>query len=237
MKQNLKVLLKQGFEAPPPVRKEEFLRHTPVPPVSTFAFLCTQAAYIRKWVWGLSAFLFFTALIGACVLKKNILWTVSAFMPMLALSCITEGSRSERYGMAEFEQSSRFSLKSVILARMGILGFENFVLVCLLLPFSIKNNALSLIQTGLYLTCPYLLTSFLGVSVLRRIHGREADYISVSIAIFVSTGNILMRQAYPCFYESGAIRGWLIAGIVLAIGAVYQYYQIIRQKEELTWSL
>lgn len=237
MNKKLKVLLKQGLEAPSPVRKEAFLHRAPAPPVSTLSFLCTQAAYIRKWVWALSAVLFFIAIVGAGVLKKDILWTISAFMPMLALSLLTESSRSERYGMAEFEQASRFSLKSIVLARLGILGLENLVLLCLLVPFSFRNSGFGLLQTGIYLTCPYLLTSFLGVGVLRKSCGREAGYLSVSIAFFVSIGNLLLRQICPVFYESSALGGWLVAETVFAIGAAYQYYQIIRQKEELTWNL
>lgn len=237
MNKELKELLKQGLEAPPPERKEAFLRRAPAQPVSTLSFLCTQAAYIRKWVWMLSAVLFFIALVGAGVLKRDILWMMSAFMPVLALTVLTESSRSERYGMAEFEQASRFSLKSVVLARLGILGLENLALLCLLVPFSFQNSGLSLLQTGIYLTCPYLLTSFLGAGVLRKRRDRETGYLFVGIAFSVSIGNLLLRQICPFFYESGALGSWLAAEAVFVVGVAYQYYQIIRQKEELTWNL
>lgn len=228
MNKNLKQLLRQGFDAPPPAEKEVFLRRAPVRPVNYASFLRAQAFYIRKWVWALSAALFCIALSGACLLKTDVLWTLSAFMPLLALALLTESSRSQRYGMAELEQSSRFSLKSVTLARLGVLGLENLVLVCLVLPFAAKNSHLRLTQTGLYLTCPYLLTSFLGVGVLRRVRDRSANYLCVGIALFVSVGNHLLRQNHPYFYESGALPGWLLAEILFGAGAVYQYYQILK---------
>lgn len=228
MNKHMKELLCQGFEAPPPAGKEAFLRRVRFLPVSFPAFLRTQAVYIRKQVWALSAVLFLIALWGACILKKDVLWTMSAFMPLLALTLLTESGRSERYGMAELEQASRFSLKSVMLARFGILGLENLVLVCLCLPFVFKTSGLSLIQTGLYLTCPYLLTSFFGAGVLRRVRDRGADYMCVGIALSVSLGNHLLRQNSPVFYESGSLLWWLLAEIFFGVGAVYQYYQMIK---------
>lgn len=229
MNKNLKKLLRQGFDAPPPAGKEVFLRRAPVLPVNCASFLRAQAFYIRKWVWALSAALFCIALSGACLLKADVLWTLSAFMPLLALALLTESSRSERYGMAELEQSSRFSLKSVTLARLGVLGLENLILVCLMLPFAVKSSQLSLTQTGLYLTCPYLMTSFLGAGMLRRVRDRSANYLCVGIALFVSVGTHLLRQDYPIFYEGDALPWWLLAEILFGAGAAYQYYQILRE--------
>ena len=51
-------LLQEAFQAPPPLGKASFLRS--IRPktrsrVSTGRFVLQQAAYIRKWVWALSA--------------------------------------------------------------------------------------------------------------------------------------------------------------------------------------
>ncbi|MDE7326809.1 MAG: hypothetical protein K2N63_11105, partial [Lachnospiraceae bacterium] len=80
MDKNMKSILKWGFESPPPVRKEEFLYHAPFQRMRIHTFFWTQAGYIRKWIWVFSIFLFFAALIGCFILKKDILWEVSAFM-------------------------------------------------------------------------------------------------------------------------------------------------------------
>lgn len=247
MKKNWKAVLRQGFEAPPPEKKEEFLheitegktacgaalpcavRHGASPGhVSSLSFVCAQAAYIRKWVWAVSAVLFLAAFAGACILKKDILWSLSAVMPVLALALVTESGRSERYGMAELEQASRFPLKSVTLARLGIVGLENLILFCLLIPLVLINSGFGLIQTGVCLTLPYLLTSYLGAWALRKLRGREGDFVCAGIALFVSIGNGLLRQAQPVFYEGIFMKWGLAAGIFLATGAVYQYRQIIK---------
>lgn len=236
MNKNLKRALQIGFEAPPPVRREDFLCAAPVQPVGMFSFLCTQARYIPRWVWWFSGGLFMVSLGGSCVFRKDVLWMLSAFMPLLALTLLAEGRRSERFCMAELEQASRFSIKSVVLARLVIMGVENLLMVGLLFPLALKNNDYNLAQAGIYLTVPYLLTAYLGAGVLRSIRGREGDLACVGIAVFVSAGSMLLRQNCPFIYEKGFIGWWLAAGLFLVIGGIYRCGRMAR-KEELTWSL
>ena len=47
---------------------------------------------------------------------------VYGLVPFLVLISVTESTRSYRYEMEELELSSRFSLKSIVMARMVILG-------------------------------------------------------------------------------------------------------------------
>lgn len=115
MNRSLKNALKQSYEAPAPTQKSQFLRRFPVQSIGHFQFLCIQITYIRKWVWALSVFSFIVAFIGAAWLNQDMLWCISAYMPILALSAITESSRSQIYGMSEFEISTRFSLKALSL--------------------------------------------------------------------------------------------------------------------------
>ena len=96
MNSNMKRLLKECFEAPEPEKKREFIASLPSPDVSIMDFLLSQAAYIPKWIWSLSALIFVVALVGAGYLKKDMLWCVSACMPLLALAPVTESGRSQR---------------------------------------------------------------------------------------------------------------------------------------------
>lgn len=233
----IKSLLVQEFQAPPPVKKEEFLRCAPFKRMRLCTFFWMQAAYIQKWIWIFSAFLFLSALICSCVLQREILWDISAFMPILALSLITESGRSNRYKMAELEQSSLFSKRMVLLARLAILGMENLGLSCFLIPFAFLHSEFSLPQVGAFLLCPYLLTAFLGVSILRRVRGREADYLCICTAFCVSIGNTLFRQSHAYIYQNIHLSFWLFCGISFLIGIVYQYSRMLKQGEELIWNL
>lgn len=228
----IKSLLVQEFQAPPPTKKEEFFCCVPFKRIRLCTFFLIQATYIQKWIWIFSAFLFFIALICSCTLERDILWEISAFMPILALSLITESGRSKRYGMEELEQSSRFSQKMVLLARLTILGIENLVLSCLIIPFVFQNSKFSLAQVGVFLLCPYLLTAFLGVTILRRVRGREADYLCIFIAFCISIGNTLLSQSYSYVYENIHLIWWFFSGIFFLVGTIYQYSQILKQEEK-----
>lgn len=237
MKQEWKDVLKDSFEAPIPTRKKAFFRSIQKPSINIFEFVSTQAPYIRKWVWGLAVLIFAVALIGAEFLGRDMLWCVSALMPLLALAVITESGRSESYGMAEFELSTRFSLKSVVLARLVILGAATLTLFCLLVPFAYKNSGASILQTCVYMACPYLLTTFGGLWVVRKVRGREATYLCTGIAAGVCVGNFFLYQSFPTFYTGQGFIWWITALIIFGIGTTNQCCRMIKQMEELAWSL
>ena len=237
MNKELKIALKKSFDIPLPTRKKEFFRSITKPSISNFEFVCLQTSYIHKWIWVLSVIIFAIALIGAEYLEKNMLWCISSFMPLLALTIITESGRSEIYGMAEFELSARFALKSVVLARLGILGIANFILICSLIPLVIMNNETAILQTWLYLICPYLLTVFLGLWVVRKVHGKETIYLCTGIATGISLGNIILYQSFPLIFSENIFIWWIVTVVVLGIGVTNQCYQVIKQTEELAWNL
>ena len=135
--------LKLAFEAPMPLKKRQFLRTIEPSGMNMFEFLISQLGYIRKWIWGVSLLIFSVSLIGSVFLSVEMLWIISAMTPLLALIIVAESGRSEYYTMAELELATRFSLRSVILARLTILGLENAVLLCFLIPFGLRNNMVS----------------------------------------------------------------------------------------------
>ena len=237
MNGQMKMQLKEYFEAPEPEKKQEFMAGLPSQGVSIMDFLLLQAAYIPKWVWGLSALVFALALIGAGYLKKDILWCVSACMPLPALALVTVSGRSQTWGMAELEMSARFSLRSVLLARLGILGLADLLLFFLLLPLAYMNGDKPLFETGVYMLCPYLLTVFLGLWASRRAQGREAAWLCGAIALGVGLGYILMYQWSLEFYAAGNFPWWAAAFVLLSLGTAKQCAETLKQKEEPVWSL
>ena len=237
MNRDMKERLKEYFGAPEPERKGGFFDSLPAKPVGLSDFLLFQAAYIPKWVWGLSVLVFAPALVGAGFLKKDMLWCISACMPILALALVAESGRSERWGMAELEMSTRFSRKSILLARLGILGLADLLLFFLLLPLAYMNGDRSLLETGIYMLCPYLLTVFLGLWASRRVHGRECAWVCGAVALGVSLGNTLMYQSIQGFYAPTGFRWWAAAFVLLSLGAARQCAETVKQKGETLWNL
>lgn len=237
MNKELKRALKESFEAPAPVHKKAFFRSILKPPISTFEFVCTQVTYIRKWVWGLSAIILATAFIGAEWIDKDLLWCISSFMPLLALAVLTECGRAEIYGMVEFELSTRFSMKSVVLARLGIIGISTLILLCVIIPFTTASSKLTLLKAGVYIICPYLLTVSLGFWTVRKIHGKESFYVCTGIAVAVSGGNVILSQMFSMIYQDQNFIWWIAVLMILCLGAANQCYKMINQTEELAWNL
>ncbi len=127
------------FNAPEPERKRAFLRQLPIRPVNMGQILCQQYFYISKWARLPVIFLLMVILYLYLFHRSELLPATLALMPFLAVTVATESTRSVLHGMEELEAVSRFSLKSVLLARMGILGIENLFLAFLAAFLSDRN--------------------------------------------------------------------------------------------------
>lgn len=237
MKRKLKKALKSAFEAPTPLSKELFLKTIPQPRSSRRTFILSQAGYIPLWVWGISFATLLSAIFSACFMSKNTLSILSACIPFVASSAVSENGKSTVYRMAELEKASLFSLKSVTLARLGIIGFSHMLLLCLLCPLASVGSLFSILQTGIYLLVPYLLTTTLSLVFTRRFHGTETMYLCLGIAVMVSGLCIMAQSKFNMFYRQESICWWI--GIVIALSALtaWGYYKTIQRTEELSWSL
>lgn len=230
MKRTLKNELRRAFEAPEPQRKRAFLRTLEQPGPGIFAFVLSQTGYVRRWVWIVSALVFMLSTAGAAGLSADKVWIISALMPMLALTVVSESGRSENYGMAELEMATRFSLRSVVLARLGILGVEN-LLILGVLTIGIWRRGDSAVQAGAGILLPYLMTTFAGLAVVRRKRGREAVYICVGIAVLISSLMMAPHGGIFRYYqmESGI---WRTAAVLLLLaGTAGQCAGIVSRTE------
>lgn len=238
MKHSLQKELQQVFEAPPPLYKKDFL-HKNFPQknflqkmefskISMAEFTFSQIGYIRKWTWSISTLIFVISLTGSVILSLDMLWVISAFSPVLALTVLSESGRSENYEMAELEMATRFSLRSVLFARSGILGTGNLALFCLLMPLGLQNNEFGPLQAGVSILTPFLLTSFIGLWIVRRFRGRETMYFCAGIAACISVSVFFSHMTVPQIYQENHIVWWLIGILLLCIGTVVQYCKVIR---------
>lgn len=226
--------LREAFEAPSPLEKEEFLRRLDRPRISTVEFVLTQAAYVNRRSRLISVLVYGVAVAGAMVLDLDMVWAISALTPLLALALVSECRRSERYGMEELEMTTRFSLRSVILARLGILGAENLAALCLLVPVGACNSRMGMVQAGLYIAVPFLLTAFLALWVEQRLRGQEGGYVSAGIAVCISLGAYFFHREMPVLYQESYVGWWMAGALVLGIGILRQYGRMIKRTEELS---
>lgn len=212
------------WQAPEPKRREAFLTGRPQAAISHMAFILTQAAYIHKWVWVLSVAVFGTLVGITAGWQQDALGAAAAMMPYLALLAAQEHTRSAIYGMTELELATRFSLKSVVLARMGLLGSFHLALLLLLLPIFMVYGQTGFLQTGIYLLVPYLLTTFLSLAWSRRMRGREILYLCLGTAVMVSSLQ-LVGSSWQNWYGEHFFLWWVLALVLLAVGNSWECYQ------------
>lgn len=239
MRREWKKLLQEAYRTPAPQRKDEFFRRfrQSEPEITTLKFVLTQAAYIRKSIWILSAATFFLALYGVYADYGNVMWLVSALIPFLAVMATAENMRSIDYGMAELEMVSCFSLKSVVLARLTILGAAHTLLLIGVTPLNSIREGFTLLQAGVYLLVPYLLTTVISLEITRRIHGKEAVYTCMCVAVIVSVMNGLGKYVCAFLYGEIYLNWWVAVLVVLVVYTASAICKMIHQTEEMTWKL
>lgn len=221
------------YEPPAPQRKGSFLERLEPPGLSTGEFLLSQLFYLRLWNWLLAAAIFAAALF----LMKNRLpeqvRLVSALLPFAALSTVTELHRSARWGMEELEMASRFSLKTLLLARLTLLGLGNLLLLCALFPLMTGWGQLPLAETGFYLLCPYCLTSLLCLMITRRFRGSESVYLCGGAAAGVSVLCAMWQETPPALFQGV---GYVWVTLLLLALMLWEYRRYLTRGEELVWN-
>ncbi|HIV13344.1 MAG TPA: hypothetical protein IAA63_09435 [Candidatus Pullilachnospira stercoravium] len=236
----LQVQLKRYYEAPPPQKKSEFFSSCPetvpagMPKMRSLLWI--QAGYIRKWSWGISLIIFLAGIWAAESGRRELFQTLAAMMPFLALALTTETGRSARCNMEELELSCRFSLKTVVAARMGILGLENLLLLGLLIPVLGAAGEMGFWQTGCALLIPYFLTAFLQMAVVRKLRGQEGIYACFGIAVLVSGLTAVGVPQAERLAENFPAVCWVAITAILAALALREGIQYMRQTEEYVWN-
>lgn len=236
MNKRWKEALKQAYAAPEPAGRGDFLSRMEEPDMSWKDFIVSQLGYIRKWNWLMAAALFGMAVWGSMREQQEITKIISALTPFLALSAAAESGRSLRYRMDELEMSGRFTLKAVIMARMGILGISDLALLGIVCPVLLWHRQTAFLSVGISVLLPYLLTSFCSLFILRRIREKESLYYCSGVTVLVCGFQILLTAVHMEVYEFLKPAVWLcIVALLLALTG-RECLKILKQTEDYAWN-
>ena len=229
MKFQQREALRRAFEAPPPENKRAFLRKLPRRRPTLWRMVCRQLRYIRPWTWAVSAVVFAATLLIGRSGEPMALWWCSALTPFLAMALVTELARSAACGMEELEMATRFSLRTVILSRLLLLGFSDVTVLALFLVFLPAPGGI--LQVGLSLTVPYLMSSLLGLRLVRRLRGTEGFLAALAAAGFVGCGALAAagRVVLPLSWG-------LVGAAVLMVWTGREYRRLLVETEEYGWN-
>lgn len=228
--------LQQVYLPPAARKKQDFLKQFQQPELSTFRFLLTQAAYLHPWSWLVSVGILVAALLITGNQVSEDVWLVSALLPFAALATVTELSRSARYHMEELEMSARFSLKTLLMARLTLLGLGNLLLLAVLLPLVARWSQLPLAQTGCMLLCPYCLTSLICLMLSRRFRGSEVVFLCAVAAAAVSGLCYLWQDAWLVLETGNDPVALAVFTLLLLALMIWEYRRYLFCGEELVWN-
>lgn len=235
-KKELAEKLKAAYEAPEPQREEAFCERFGGGYLSTGRFFVTQIPYIKKWVWVVSTGIFGCGVLASLYLNANAVWVVASFAPILALTLLAENAKSSAYGMEELESATRFSLKTLLLARMGALAVVHGIVIAALVPLCAYGSALPALVGGVYILVPYFLTVLIGVALLRKAHKRGEMNICIGVSVLVSVATAAARGMFAFLYEQKNVKWWAVALAILAAAVIREGTLFFRQKEKTTWN-
>lgn len=232
MERKLKKELAGYFEAPVPVRKKAFIQQFGLPKMNLGHVIFMQTRYISKWVWIASALFFGVAFLLAQAAEPKYVSMFLGCVPLLVMLSVTESMRSYRYGMEELELSARFSLKSIVLARMLMLGIVN-MLVLFGAVFVLRSSLQVPIACVM---APYFLTAGGGLWIARNIRSKESNLCCFALAALVSASVWYLPCQFKAMYA--AQNAWLWAGacIIGILITVRESFRTIRMTEDLAWN-
>ena len=236
MNRQFKQALADAFHAPPPTRKAAFLKRHRRRELSRWELITQQVRYIRWWVWLLSLAVSGFILMTVTLSAESTPWYIAALTPFLALLVITENGRAQLYQMEELELACRMSRRSVILARMVALGLFHLVLFSLLTPLLAVWSTIEVVQVGVYLLTPYLLTSALGMELTRCIRGREGLLACGAVTAAISVSGPIAVNIRPALYQPENLIWWGAALVAAMIAAAVEFTLNVKNMGELQWN-
>ena len=195
-------------------------------------FLLGQLPYIEKWAWIMSGVLL---LFITWICYQNSGNYPFALTPLLAAGILLETRRSHRWKMAELEHAARFSLRSVILARLFLIGAVDtaglMIVIMIVRPFF----SYSLLRVFLYMMVPYLAASWLG-SIYERTHRTDRGWGSLLICCGASAFFAAAPALFAQLYEERLTIFWAAAFVLMTCSLAVSLREWTRNMEEPVWN-
>lgn len=193
-------LLRQ--DAPPPphpaaaAHTVQLLRTLPPPRPTGWAFVRTQAGFIRKRMWALqfavlAGVLALVAAGGAADYALPQYALCAAAAPLLLVANVQDLARVYHSGVLELELATRYSLPRVTAARLLVFGLCDAVLLGILAAVGAVVSRSALEVVLLYCLTPFCCVSALCMGLLR--HLRPAAFGKGALAVVaVVLGGLLL---------------------------------------------
>ena len=240
MKRTLKRELKAFYQATPPMPcadlvaelKRQAKRNALTPPrdPSLYRFIKTQIRFLNRKLLVLQFLLICVyAVYTMVVLQDNhrFLLLVPA-APLAVLLGTGELSRSSRYGMAELEFPSRFSLPQILLARLILVAVVDLLSLTCMLCLTAMKTYYALGALILYGLVPTLLAAAGSLFFMNHLGSANAQYYTSAYCVSLSALGALSINLWPEWYVGTATAVWIIVLVLSVAVLAAEIYRLFR---------
>lgn len=228
-------LLRRDAPPPPPPSDASdtvaLLRTLPPPRPTGWAFVWTQAGFIRKRMWALQFALLagLLVLVTAAGLPLRRYALCAAAAPLLLVANVQDLARVYHQGMVELELVTRYSLPRVTAARLLIFGACDGVLLAVLALVGSAVHRADLGAVLLYCLTPFTVVSALCLALLRRL--KPAAFGRVALAVVGTSALLVLLPAdrlQSWLYSQDVRPLWVAALAVSALALAWQSRRLTR---------
>lgn len=220
-------------------QSKQLILHVPTKRASLPQFYLQQLRFIRRRTWVIQ---FLIVLIAAYVVInapniQEVIALASAVSPLIFLVSYSEWIRSQTHQVYELELTTAFSYKSVMLARIGLMNMLNMLAITVLIFTVVQTGQLAILQAFFFVCIPFLLTSIVGIWIVRNVQTKHANQAVYAGGSLFSASLILIITLYPKLFLTISNGIWWSILLVTMGMVVYQYNQLMRQMSVQTEQL
>ena len=167
--------------------------------------------------------LFLMAMMGLHNVDQSYMITISSLLAgMLGSFSIMQIGRACFSKIAELSETCFFNVSQLAAYNMILSGVINLAALAAGILFAGSRWKIKLLQIGLYMLVPFVLTQCVSLGILLTEAGRRSPWMQAIIGIFLSVFFSVLA-AMPVLYEESMLFIW---GIALMIGTVLLGIQI-----------
>ncbi|MBK3496516.1 hypothetical protein JFL43_16960 [Viridibacillus sp. YIM B01967] len=207
--------------------------------------LVGQIKYISPSLWVIQAALLFIILVFLLVSNsthnayQSVITTISVASPIIALVVIPELAKSFNHHVWEMESTCKFDLQKLLAIRLIIIGALDMFVITIMVVITSTFYELSFINISLYILVPFNMASSIYLYILRRIRGKAATIICLTVGIFMALG-VGLLAVYSELYTLISTFIWMTMFIFSTVVLVYELIHMLKslqEGEKLEWNL
>ena len=145
--------------------------------------------------------------------KEEIIMFSMMLSGVMGIVSIVQTGRIFSSGIAELSESCYFNIKQIVALHMVLSGIINLTFLLLSIFFVGIQWKMNLLQVGLYLLVPFVMTQCCCLRVLLTEAGRKNTYLLVMSGIF-SIIFYLIIASIPELYRITALAVWCISFVI-----------------------